>query len=155
MAGMVIALIGIVFLISAEDIPVSGEDDFGARSLPRIISALIIAMGTLWAAISYGKIQKTKASSAPNPRNLFLRTRIIPLMLSSFIYAALFQWFGYLVSTFVILLPVLYIFGNRSIVPMLRIAATATAVYYVLFIKLMGVFDAGGSVININELLGL
>jgi len=154
-AGIIVLVVGVVFLISAEDIPVGAEDDFGARSLPRAVSIMIIALGALWSVISYRKIQKADGPSEPDPRNRFLYKRVIPLMLLIFIYAMLFDWFGYLVSTFVIMVPVLYIYGNRSVSRLLAIAAASAAVYYLLFIKLMGVFDAGGSLININELLGL
>jgi len=153
--GVIVVIIGVILLIFAGDIPVRGEDDFGAQSLPRTISSLIIAMGALWAVISYRKIRKNEGSSGPDPRNRHLLMRIIPLMLLSFLYATLFQWFGYLASTFVIMVVVLYIYGNRSHPQLLGTAAAAAVVYYFLFINLMGVFDAGGSVININDLLGL
>jgi len=153
--GIVIVFIGIFFLISAADIPSNSGDAFGARSLPRAISVLLITLGTLWAALSLRKIRRSGSGSKPNSRNRFLLTRIVPLLLLSFLYGFLFDWFGYLVATFAIMGPVLFIYGTRSAPKLLAVAASATAVYYLLFIKVMGVFDAGGSVINFNELLGL
>lgn len=153
--GLIVLALGLFFLWAAEDIPVSGQDEFGARSLPRVISYLIVFFGFIWTGIHFFKWRQQTEQTQPNPQNKYLVTRIIPLMLSSFIYAALFQWFGYLVSTFLILIPVLWIYGNTSIRKLLTISATATAVYYIVFIKLMTVFDAGGSVINFNKLLGL
>ena len=153
--GLIILTIGAFFLWSAEDIPVSGEDDFGARSLPRAISVLVVFFGVIWTGLHFFKWRQQSEPTQPNAQNKYLVSRIIPLMLSSFIYAALFQWFGYLVSTFLILIPVLWIYGNTSIRKLLKISVIATSIYYIIFIKFMGVFDAGGSVINIYELLGL
>jgi|GEM_PF-1288108 hypothetical protein len=153
--GLAIMAIGLFFLWAADDIPVSGEDEFGARSLPRAISFLIAIFGAIWSGINFVKWRHATATTQPNPQNEFLFARIFPLMLSSFIYAALFKWFGYLVSTFVVLLPVLYIYGNTSIRKILIMAAVAAPLYYIIFIKGMKVFDAGGSIINFNQLLGL
>lgn len=153
--GITVMVIGLFFLWAAESIPISGEDEFGARSLPRAISILIAVFGALWAGIHFVKWRNTETSNEPNPQNQYLVSRIMPLMASSFIYAALFQWFGYLVSTFLILIPVLWIYGNTNIRKLLTISAIATAIYYVVFIKLMKVFDAGGSVINFYDVLGL
>jgi len=155
--GIVMILIGIFFLISAEDIPADSGDAFGARSLPQVISSLVIALGLLWSAISLRKARRINKPSKPytNPHDRFLFVRILPLMALSIAYGYLFQWFGYLVSTFLILIPVLVIYGNRSLPRVLTVAAVATAIYFLLFIKMMGIFDAGGSVVNFNELLGL
>jgi putative tricarboxylic transport membrane protein len=155
--GIIIALVGAFFLVSAEDIPADSGDAFGPRSLPQAISSLIIALGTLWAAVSLRKARLSRVTSneSLNTRNRFLVARILPLMALSISYGFLFQWFGYLVSTFLILIPVLLIYGNRSLPRVLTVAVIATAVYFILFIKVMGVFDAGGSVVNFNELLGL
>ena len=153
--GLFVTVLGLFFLWAAESIPISGEDEFGARSLPRAISIMIAIFGAVWAGIHFLKWRQTTEPVQPNPQNEFLVSRIMPLMLSSFVYAVLFQWFGYLVSTFLVLIPVLWIYGNRSLRKLLTISAIATAVYYVAFIKLMKVFDAGGSVINFNVLLGL
>ena len=153
--GLIVTALGLFFLWAVESIPVSGQDEFGARSLPRAISIMIAAFGALWAGIHFLKWRQTTEPTEPNPQNKYLITRIIPLMASSFVYAAMFQWFGYMVSTFTVLIPVLWIYGNTSIRKLLTISAIATAIYYIAFIKLMKVFDAGGSVINFNELLGL
>ena len=153
--GLIILAIGLFLFWSAEDIPISGEDDFGARSLPRAISAMIAILGGLWSGIYAIKWRQSSNLVVTQAQNKFLFTRIIPLMVSSFIYAYLFQWFGYLVSSFIILIPVLYLYGNQSIHKLLIISATATILYYLIFIKALGVFDAGGSVINFNQLLGL
>ena len=153
--GLVIVALGLFLLWAAEDIPISGEDEFGARSLPRAISIMIAIFGAVWASIHFLKWRQTTEPTVSNPQNQYMFTRIIPLMASSFVYAALFQWFGYLVSTFLMLIPVLWIYGNTVIRKLLTISAIATVIYYVVFIKLMKVFDAGGSVINFNEILGL
>lgn len=153
--GLVILAIGVFLFWSAEDIPISGQDDFGARSLPRAISAMIAILGVIWSGIYFVKWQRSAKPVVTVVRSRFLLTRIIPLMMSSFIYAYLFQWFGYLVSTFLTLIPVLYLYGNKSIPKLLLISAVTTVLYYLVFIKALGVFDAGGSVINFNQLLGL
>ncbi len=155
--GIAVALIGVFFLVSAESIPADSSDAFGPRSLPQVISSLIIALGTMWAAISLSKARRTEVAPNPRPntRNQFLLTRILPLMALSILYGLFFQWFGYLVSTFLILVPVLVIYENRSLPRVLTVAAIATALYFMLFIKVMGIFDAGGSVVNFNDLLGL
>lgn len=150
-----ILAIGLFLLWSAEDIPISGEDDFGARSLPRVISAMISILGAIWSGIYLVKWRRLAKPMVTAAQNRFLFTRVIPLMISSFIYAYLFQWFGYLVSTFLILIPVLYLYGNKSIHKLLIISTVTTLLYYLVFIKALGIFDAGGSVINFNQLLGL
>lgn len=153
--GLIILALGIFFFWSSMDIPISGEDEFGARSLPQAISMLIAIFGAIWSAIYFFKWRRSVAPVATDPRNQFMLSRILPLMLSSFVYAYFFQWFGYLVSTFLILIPVLYLYSNKSIGKLLVTAAIATVIYYVIFIKAMGVFDEGGSIINFNQLLGL
>ena len=153
--GLVIFSIGGLLLWFAEDIPVSGQDEFGARSLPRIISIMIAILGAIWSAIYFVKWRQETKPVTAGARNPFLFTHVIPLMLSSFIYAFLFEWFGYLVSTFVIVIPVLYLYGNKSIRKLLITACIATIIYYLIFIKALGVFDEGGSIINFNQLLGL
>lgn len=153
--GLFILAIGVFLFWSAKDIPISGQDDFGARSLPRAISAMIAILGAIWSGIYLVKWWRAAKPIVTITQNRFLFTRIIPLMISSFVYAYLFQWFGYLVSTFLMLIPVLYLYGNKSIHKLLLISAVAASLYYLIFIKALGVFDAGGSVINFNQLLGL
>jgi putative tricarboxylic transport membrane protein len=153
--GLVIFCIGAFLLWSAEDIPVSGEDDFGARSLPRAISTMIAVLGAIWSAIYFVKWRHSVDKIVAQTRNRYLFTRIIPLMLSSFVYAFLFQWFGYLVSTFLIAIPVLYLFGHTSVQKVLMTTVVVTGLYYFIFIKALGVFDPGGSIFNINKFLGI
>ena len=153
--GLVVLSLGLFFFWSAQDIPVGGEDEFGARSLPQIVSALIAMFGAIWSGIYFIKWRTSiKPTESRSEKNLLL-TKVIPLMILSFVYAFLFQWFGYLVSTFLILFPVLYLYGNRSPVRLLLISSIATTIYYLIFIKALGVFDSGGSVFNLNQLLGL
>ena len=81
-----------------------------------------------------------------------IRKTVIPLGAVSFAYAALFIAFGYVLSTVLVMAPALWIYGHRGWVKITAITVISTAIYYILFIRLMGVFDSPGLLIDLSDL---
>jgi len=108
----------------------------GPAGMPRFVSVLLMVLGLAQtvSAVSTGvkapefKVDKKAAS-------LF-----ISAVAMSFAYVLLVDMIGFLIMTPLLLIGLMYLFGERSIVKMLIIAVITTACIWLLFTKVFMIF---------------
>lgn len=71
-----------------------------------------------------------------------------------FAYIWLFSATGYLIATAIAMALLLVVFGTSSVGKVAVLTIGGTAAYYIIFIRLMGIYDPPGWLINL-EVLGL
>ncbi len=154
-ASVVVGL-GIFFLFHAYSIETFQKVLIGPQPVPMAISAMIIGFGILQffvAWVSPGRSDKTGDAKSP-VMSKAAAFRMIAVILIGFAYIWLFSATGYLIATAMVMAPLLVVFGTYETRTVAILTIVGTAAYYAIFIRLMGIYDPAGWLINI-ETLGL
>ncbi len=160
-ATFVVIATGVLFLVLAMQIETSGrrtaaEALVGPPMVPIIISSGIIILGMLELLVLFRAQRKTKAPDLPPSNDEFapltwgLAARVFLTAAIGLMYVWLLSATGYLIATVCTLAALLMLFGTRSPVKILLISVIGAAVYYYFFIRLMGVYDPPGWLINLG-----
>jgi putative tricarboxylic transport membrane protein len=150
--GLTLSVLAVFTFLWAGTIQSFGDDPLGARALPRIVSGLIFILSFILFTngIVAARSEKPKISEIRIPAG-FLRI-VMPLWALLFVYMILFVNLGYLLSTILISIPVLILFGNRNYFSILSISIISGIIYYIIFIKLFGMFDAPGRLFSLSTI---
>ena len=145
--------VGLFFLILAQQAETNQADLVGPSLVPSVVCFLLIILGITTAvrAIFFNSGAQTGAESETLGVQTYLKLAVITLL--GFLYIWAFTAFGYLLSTFFTLLAILFIFGIRNISHMALYGACGSFVYYLIFVKLMKIYDPPGSLINMQSIL--
>lgn len=148
-----IALAGFFFYSSFSiSLDFVDEEGVGPRFFPQ---AICTALGLIGAALV---IFGLRNQVAPADRTSFVATRLltdaVPLFVLGMGFVWLFGAFGYVVACFLLLLAGLWTFGVRGVTLIVMPTVTTTALYLIFF-KLMTVFEPAATIINPLTLLGL
>ncbi len=139
---------------------VSIEDDvIGPRLVPNFLSIMMIILGLLVGISALMYRSRTSSDFArdsihgdePEESFGFQDTEFIPIagiVVLGLIFLVLFNAFGYLVATFLSLMLMLFLFGNRSIKTVLTLSVIGALVYNYVFMGLMNLHNPPGSVID-------
>ena len=162
-SAIVVILVGLFFLILARQIKTSGfqtaaEALVGPPMVPLTIASLIIGLGVLeLVAIilrhrnNAGEAEKDLADSAASEFSE-LSIQVIAKLAATLAIGIAYVWLlsatGYLISTAITLAALLALFGTRSVVKVTIIAVVGAAIYYFLFIRLMGIYSPVGWLVN-------
>jgi putative tricarboxylic transport membrane protein len=136
----------------------------GPRLVPMAIAGMIIALGVLQFAIAWvHHVNSSKAgdstfsghgNSKRPPLSKPAVFRMAAILVIGFAYIWLFSATGYLIATAIAIAPLLVVFGIRNAGKVTVLTIGGTAVYYIIFIRLMGIYDPPGWLINL-DMLGL
>lgn len=160
-AAVAVMLVGAFFLILAGQIhtpryQTAAEAMVGPAMVPTIIAVLILALGALYAVMVLLR-HKSGAAEQPDgadvefvPFTLPVLFRLAAVVAIGFAYVWLLPVVGYVISTGIILAIMLVLFGSRPTISLLAVVIVGTAIYYYLFIKLMGIYLPGGWLIDIG-----
>lgn len=153
--------LGIFFMIQANAIEFYQDEALiGPRLVPMVIAGLIIGLGILEFAVTWmarndkddngvpGNASESKLFTLSQPAI----SRMAAIIMLGFAYIWLFGATGYLISTTLVLGALLAVFGNRSVGKLAVLTLVGAAVYYAVFIKLMGIHDPPGWLIDISSL---
>lgn len=128
------------------------EEGIGPRFFPQAICVVLGLIGAVM--IVFGLREQV----APADKTSFEAKRFfadaVPLFLLGLLFVWMFGAFGYVVACFVLLLIALMIFAVRG-PALILLPACATVVLYLLFFKLMTVFEPSATILNPLTLLGL
>ncbi len=162
-ASVAVILTGIFFLTLARQIETSvyqtaAEALVGPAMAPTIIAALLIGLGALelGAALLRHRSGKLSAQDADTDNDEFseitveVMVRLIATVCIGIAYVWLLSATGYVISTAIALGALLFLFGTRSIVKVALITIGGTAVYYGVFIWLMGVYSPVGWLVHLG-----
>ena len=143
--------LGVFAVFQAGSIGNRHGEEIGPDLVPTIVSWLIVIFGVMIALESVLLPSGEKTSKPLVTRDgVILNATIIGI---GFLYFLLFLAFGYLVSTIIALGAILYMFGTRQPLRVGLISVIGGGVYYLVFIRLMGVYDPPGSIIDMSRLL--
>ena len=157
--------VGIFALYLAYSIETYQEEILlGPRLVPMAIAGLGIGLGVLQFAVSWarrvnsGKAGDSTFSGAGDGKRPALSKtsvlRMAAIIVIGFAYIWLFSATGYLIATTIAMALLLVVFGTRNAGKVAVLTIGGTAVYYIIFIRLMGIYNPPGWLINI-EMLGL
>jgi len=151
-AGMLILLIVAIFSsvtgIIFED-PL--DPGFSARDFP-------IAILVLLSIFSLALLRPALMALSKNGWQLYeagesdsLLRYIAPMVALALLYILFLDMFQYPVSTFIALVTALIIYGNRGYKRLILIPLIATALYYIVFYGLLGLFEEPGTVLSYSN----
>ena len=164
-ASVAVILTGIFFLTLARQIETSvnqtaAEALVGPAMAPTIIAALLIGLGVLelGAVLLRHRSGKHLVETADtgSDDNEFseitveVMVRLIATACIGVAYVWLLSATGYIISTAITLVALLFLFGTRSAVKVALITLGGTAVYYGVFIWLMGVYSPVGWLVHLG-----
>lgn len=151
-AGLCVAVIGAILIVTAQDIRGFGDDPVGPKFLPAAGGALLVLFG-LWLAVISRPARGTNADRVVSSAFRGFRRAVLPLGLLGILYALALPRFGYIIPTLLVLPGVFYIFGTRSPMVLLRDALATTIAFYLFFFVLFGVYDPPGEWLDISGIL--
>ena len=134
----------------------------GPRLVPLAIAGLGIGLGVLQFTVAWvHRVKSGKAGdstfSGDDKRPALSKTsvlRMAAILAIGFAYIWLFSAIGYLIATAIAMALLLIVFGTRNAGKVAVLTIGGTAVYYIIFIRLMGIYNPPGWLINL-EMLGL
>lgn len=137
------------------------DDLVGPRLVPNFLAISMMVLGLFIGVSAWlynGNIGAAAASDALHAAEPeedfgfrdsdFLRVASIVVM--GFIYLVFFQAFGYLVATFLSLMLMLIIFGNRNTTTILVLSVIGTLIYNYVFMGMMNLHNPAGSLIDLQ-----
>ncbi len=149
--GLLLAMLSLSVFFMSDSIQTFGDDPLGPRALPKIVAIAIFFLSLVLMATSVRLLHRGGVAfgNIRIPQS-FIRI-VLPLWVLLFVYNILFGWFGYLVSTILITVPVLFTFGNRGTFKLAIISIATGILYYLIFIVGFGMYDVSGTFIDFNE----
>ena len=154
--GLVRALIfigiGLFSLLQAQQAETNQEGLIGPALVPSVVRILLIILGfaTGVRAILFNRYTLPDSQGKDLGLQTYLKLAAISLL--GFCYIWAFVAFGYLLSTCLLLLAVLFLFGTRNIPKLVLYGVCGSIVYYLVFVKVMKIYDPPGLLINIQSL---
>ncbi len=153
LGSIMFTAIGLFFLIQAQKVETNQADLIGPSLVPSIVSILLIILGISTGVRALFFIKKTEVSEQSKSHELQTYLKLTAVTLLGFFYIWAFEAFGYMGSTFLVLVTVMYIFGIRKTTRLASFAAVGSVSYYLVFVKLMKIYDPPGSLVNLQSFL--
>jgi len=148
-----LAIISALFLVLAIQIETTSEDLWGPKIAPLFLAGTLLILSivaSLGPIIRKGaretdeEVDQENSGEGPVP---FFKIALV-LILGVFYFFAI-SVLGYLISTIISLFLILLIFENSNLKKISIIAVVGSAIYYLIFIKLLGIFDPGFKILDI------
>lgn len=116
----------------------TGEGAIGPKSAPTYLNITIILLSILLIFNSFLNKNIINNNSKFNSSLVFKKAQLIA---TAFLYLFLTDFIGYLMSTFIIIPLLLFIFQNKNFKKNLFISFVGTLIYYIFFIKILGLHN--------------
>ena len=129
-------LLGVSFIIGSLGYPTWDRYGPGPGFFPLLLGVLFSALSLL---LLIGSVSKLKEGDKKGigSHSAGAQTAFYLLVLFGFYFV--FEWLGFLLTVFLFMAGVLYLFGKRSIRSSLTISVLATFFAYLIFVKLLSV----------------
>lgn len=144
-------LFGLVFFYAATQIGAEYGGGDGGKILPFAASLCIIVLA---ARLVYSDFFQQQELSSPADEGIVLGEFLLasgPLLLLVAVYGLFHIWFGYLLATLLCSVLAFRLFGNGWLASLLH-SLIGAAILYVLFIKVLRVYDPPGELIDLSGL---
>ena len=116
----------------------TGERAIGPKSAPTYLNITIILLSIL---LIFNSFLNKNIIDNNSKFNLSLVLKKAQLIATAFLYLFLTDLVGYLLSTFIIIPLLLFIFQNKNFKKNLFISFVGTLIYYIFFIKILGLHN--------------
>ena len=161
-ASLLFFAVGIAFLVEAAAIDPGPPGLLGAGTVPLAVSAFIVCASAVafFRAHRGSRPENREGAERSSIRRAFgkalgeLVVAPVPIAVLGLAYVVLFGWFGYLLATGMIAFAAFLLFRNGLKQALIH-SVLASVVLHLFFIELLGVFDPGGTVLDVRDLLGL
>lgn len=148
--GIVLMLVGFLFLAGTAEIVLSEEGLIGPRFVPQIVSSLLVALGGALAWSGARSAVPVLGEAGPA-----LPWRAAVVVLIGIFYVQAFMAVGYFLSTIFATAAALLLFGVRRPLSLMLGSILVAIVWYITFVRLMGVFDPPGRLLSFQPWLPL
>lgn len=143
--------LALFFYEMTSQIVTGSRSEIGPDTAPRVLCWILIILGGLGLIAAFAQPKKDAEKTVKfKPEPLLWIAGVSAIGLA---YYFAFLWFGYLVSTGLCLMTVLYVFGVRGRAKFTALVICGTLAYYFVFIRLMHVYDPPGQIIDFSSIL--
>ncbi|WP_170559452.1 tripartite tricarboxylate transporter TctB family protein [Ruegeria atlantica] len=143
--GLVLALISIVAIWGAWQVPAASPGDTWAGIVPFSASIALLFLSGLLLLSAVRQPVGDAGQEQDNGATL----QIIGLFIIALIYQQSFRWFGYLLPTAIAAPIVLYFFGVRSRIGLAISVVLCPLIFHLIFFVLLGVYPPYGEVFDL------
>lgn len=143
--GLVLALISIIAIWGAWQVPAASPGDTWAGIVPFSASIALLFLSGL---LLLGAARQT-AGGTSQTQDHGATLQIIGLFIIALIYQQSFRWFGYLLPTAIAAPIVLYFFGVRNWIGLAVSVVLCPLIFHLIFFILLGVFPPYGEVFDL------
>lgn len=140
--SLFLLVIGIVILVSGSQSKVDEVETINSRSLPVILSAFVVLFSVIRSIQTYPGLEELRFTEIVDTE-MAMRV-VVPLTMTMVGYVELVHISGYPVATVVVMLAVLWIHHVRHWKQALLISLFASALSYITFAKLLGMYFPKG-----------
>lgn len=151
LVSLAVVGLGLFFLSQTYLIENIGNDPVGPEFVPTVLSWLLIGLGLLSAVARIIMKEPDDATRLTVPLPALLWMGAITGF--GLLYFLLFLATGYLLATVIALAVVLVAFGVRSPIQVSLQSVLGGLAYFIIFIRVMKVYDPPGSLIDISTFL--
>lgn len=140
-------LFGCIFFYASFQIQSFGGGN-GARMIPMATSGVVMLLAAYLLLHFFRQSDQFTETHIEAKEFLLYSGPLIGLMA---LYALFHSWFGYLAATFLCGFMAFKLFGNSWLASLTH-AVAGTAVLYVTFVKVLGVYDPAGKLFDLSGL---
>ncbi len=146
--GFVLALLSLVAIWGAWQVPAASPGDTWAGIVPFAASVALLALSGL---VLMNGLRLVLARQAAVEEGDTGTLNILILFAIALIYQQSFRWFGYVLPTAITAPVVLYIFGVRSRIGLAISVIVCPLIFHIIFFELLGVFPPYGEVFDLLD----
>ncbi len=146
--GFVLALLSLVAIWGAWQVPAASPGDTWAGIVPFAASVALLALSGLVLMNGLRLVQARQAAVEEGDTGTL---NILILFAIALIYQQSFRWFGYVLPTAITAPVVLYIFGVRSRIGLAISVIVCPLIFHIIFFELLGVFPPYGEVFDLLD----
>lgn len=151
--ALVVIAIGAWYYWQCGFLPTKAADPLGPAAYPKLLALAIILFGLLHVVVSYFRRFRLKAEedTLQGRARLMGNLRIVGVVAATGVYVFLMEPLGYVASTFLYVLGLPVVVGERSARGLVVSAVVMTVVLYVVFVRVLGVLVPEGIIGQMME----
>ena len=151
--GLVVMAIGAWYYWQSGFLPTKAADPLGPAAYPKLLALVIIFFGILHIVVSYFRRFRLKEEedTLQGRARLVGNLRIAGVVAVTGVYVLLMEPLGYVASTFLYVLGLPVLVGERSARGLVVSTVVMTVILYVVFVRVLGVLVPEGIIGQMME----
>ncbi|MEX0318733.1 MAG: tripartite tricarboxylate transporter TctB family protein [Ruegeria sp.] len=146
--GIVLALLSLIAIWGAWQVPAASPGDTWAGIVPFAASVALLVLSGL---VLLSGLRATQTGPDIAQERDTGALDILILFAVALIYQQSFRWFGYVLPTAIVAPVVLYIFGVRNWIGLAVSMIACPLIFHIIFFELLGVFPPYGEVFDLLD----